>query len=117
MSTETIPHAVSAAVLSAPRGSYQSDLLYGSESWSGSTLGGKASNYADSYTDSRRSLVMRIRAALPEGWSAANELVLNLSRRWQRRLVLRGPDGEALDWANRAALAPTLDGRSAMRRA
>lgn len=44
-------------------GSYQSDLLNGNQSWSGSTLKGVAKRYSSKYATSRLSLVDRLSQA------------------------------------------------------
>ena len=49
--------------LSLARGSYQKSLLLGNEAWSGSTLQGKAKEWAGAYGRSRDSLLARLRRA------------------------------------------------------
>jgi hypothetical protein len=51
------------AALAHCRGSYQTDLILGRESLSGSTLKGKAKSYAGRYAKSRDSLLSRLRNA------------------------------------------------------
>lgn len=48
------------AALKLARGSYQRALIYGTESWSGSTLRGKAREYGARYAKSRRALIERL---------------------------------------------------------
>lgn len=97
-----IPEGIREIVLSAPgeRSYYQHDLLNGEESWSGSTLRGRARSYAGHYAASRQGLLDRIRTALePEGWSADVPLVFDdESRRYTRKLVLTGPEGKPYIW-------------------
>jgi hypothetical protein len=45
------------------RGSYQRNLVMGQESWSGSSLQGKARNWGTSYFRSRKALLRRIEEA------------------------------------------------------
>ena len=59
------PQAVLDLVWGAARGSYQEGLLYGRESWSGSSLRGKAnSQWGASYARSRKVFLERANAAL-----------------------------------------------------
>lgn len=89
-----IPETVTAAMIGAARGSYQRALLTGEETWSGSSLRGKAGRYAGRYARSRSSLVERIQASLVgSGWTVESKLVLRDSR-WRRCLVAVSPAGE-----------------------
>ena len=58
---------VTTAVESAPRGSYQRDLVNRRETWSGSSLRGAARQYGGVYLRSRQSLLRRIQTRLPDG--------------------------------------------------
>lgn len=49
--------------LALAKGSYQQSLVYGHEAWSGSTLRGKAKQYAGSYSRSRDALLQRMSKA------------------------------------------------------
>ena len=92
MTTEEIK----SLALSQCRGDYQAALIHGSESWSGSTLRGRASSYGAVYARSRTNLIRRIRAALPAGYDAGTDLLLTErdgARRWRRHLVVRAADG------------------------
>lgn len=56
-------------LLSCAKGSYQRDLIKGRETWSGSTLRGKALDWSCKYTKSRTSLLNRIiEESLVRGW-------------------------------------------------
>ena len=95
---DEIPTEITDAVWGCVKGSYQRDLLLGRETWSGSTLTGKAATYGGRYRDSRRDLVARIRATLrPFGWHAATALVLRDSR-WHRELVIVDSIGTRYVW-------------------
>ncbi|AWI88368.1 MULTISPECIES: hypothetical protein [Methylobacteriaceae] len=59
--TEISPAAVFAA-FGCARGSYQRDLLNGTEAWSGSTLTGRAARYGGKYRTSREELIARLEA-------------------------------------------------------
>lgn len=48
------------AALKLARGDYQRALIYGSETWSGSSLKGKAREYGAHYARSRRNLIERL---------------------------------------------------------
>lgn len=90
----TIPETVTTAMLAAARGTYQRDLLAGRETWSGSSLRGKARRYGAKYAQSRWSLVERIKASLVgSGWTVRSKLVL-VDSRWRRCLVAVSPAGE-----------------------
>lgn len=89
-----IPETVTTAMLAAARGTYQRALLTGQETWSGSSLRGKAGRYSGRYARSRWSLVERIKASLVgSGWTVESKLVLRDSR-WRRCLVAVSPAGE-----------------------
>jgi hypothetical protein len=89
-----LPQEIADIVYGCARGSYQSGLLQGYETWSGSSLQGKASSYGARYAESRDNLLSRIDDALPVGYSATTELVLGGSpKRWRRELIIRTPDG------------------------
>lgn len=49
--------------LSCCESSYQEDLIYGRQAWSGSTLKGKAKKYSGRYATTRRGLENRLRTA------------------------------------------------------
>jgi len=76
------------------RGVYQENLLDGVESWSGSTLRGKAAKYGARYSRSAGAMLRRIDAAVrPLGLRASTDLRLlpagnGTLRRWQRMLVI-----------------------------
>lgn len=100
MTTNTIDRtSLINAIYSAARGSYQMNLLHGFESWSGSTLTGKARKYGSHYAHSRRAMVARINEALPEGYQASVDLVGEHSgsrqpyTRPRRHLVVRDSRG------------------------
>lgn len=92
-----IPANISNLVSSAARGDYQKELLTGEQSWSGSTLKGKAREYSGRYAESRRALVDRIGEKLAgTGWKAESEIVKEL--RGARRLVLTDAAGVKHVW-------------------
>ena len=73
------------AALALARGSYQRDLLLGSEAWSGSTLQGKAKNWGRSYNASRWELLKRLtEAGIPHRYETI-----------ERRKILVVGDGDA----------------------
>lgn len=88
-----LPEHVERAIWHAPRGTYQESLLEGRETWSGSSLRGKAREYAGKYAASRAALLAEINRRLPDGWTAATEI---LDRR--RVLVVTSPDGQRFTW-------------------
>ena len=47
-------------LLALAKGNYQESLIYGNETWSGSSLKGKARSYSASYFKSRKTLLARI---------------------------------------------------------
>lgn len=61
--TEFASTATLEAAFSCCDGSYQSDLINGGESWSGSTLKGSAKKYGSSYRTSRTKLIAKLEAA------------------------------------------------------
>jgi len=78
------------------RGSYQRDLLDGLESWSGSSLKGRAGQYGARYHASRTALLKRINARLPRGMYCEPTHVYSESRaRWVVELLLYYGDGSA----------------------
>ena len=89
----SLTNAEKAAIITCAKGSYQIGLLSGIESWSGSTLRGKARHWGAAYWRSRLSLVNRIQAALPH-YEVRCQLVLVPSngggRRWTRCLTIDG---------------------------
>jgi hypothetical protein len=85
---------VAEVILAQARGQYQRDLLNGHETWSGSSLKGKASSYGARYAESRQNLLARINDALPDWYDADTKLVYGgTPKRWRRELVIEGPDG------------------------
>ena len=81
------------------RGSYHLSLLDGSESWSGSSLRGKARKYSGKYARSRCSLVDKLNANTPAWYTVRTQLVFDGdSRRWTRRLVLEHRSGVVYLW-------------------
>ncbi len=94
-----LPVAVAVAVQRASRGDYQESVLSGYEAWSGSSLKGRAKQWAGRYADSRRTLLQRIQTALlPLGWSADTALVRLPGENRDRRLLLLWPP-RARVWA------------------
>ncbi len=75
------------------RSIYRAGLLDRTETWSGSSLRGKARSYGASYNKSRQRLIMDIRAALPDGWAIYTALCFREGpRRWTRELVIESPE-------------------------
>ena len=94
-----IPESINQLVIACARGSYQTALLEGRETWSGASLSGSAKHqWGARYAESRAALAARIAQALkPVNWSARLVLVL-IRGRIRRRLVLVDPHGIAYDW-------------------
>ena len=89
--------AIYEATRGCVRGHYQRHLLEGSESWSGSSLKGKAQNYGARYADSRAAFLARIQAAVADlGATADSELVKCDDGRNRRRLLIRALDGRVI---------------------
>jgi len=93
-----VPAEIESLILAQAKGRYQADLLRPAfyETWSGSTLQGKAKNYGGRYGRARKNLVDRINIRLQDqGWFGAyTDLVWDLDRkRWVRELILIGPRG------------------------
>jgi len=90
------------AALALARGSYQRDLLLGSEAWSGSTLKGKAKQWGASYNSSRNELLKRLTAAgIPHAFDSNNPS--------RRKILIIGVTQEEQNEANtlsEAARAP-----------
>jgi hypothetical protein len=88
-----IPEEIRAAILECPKGEYQSNLLNGTETWSGSSLKGKAKKWLTRYSASRNNLIKRINMAIePCGYEAYTLLILDeTSRRYKRTLVIERP--------------------------
>lgn len=82
------------AILATARGDYQQALLAGYETWSGSTLRGKARNWSSRYASSRRALEERIRRVAAEA-GAKVEWTGGTAKTGPRRLVVIH-DGERL---------------------
>lgn len=95
-----IPQGVVDAVHGVAVGAYQRSVLSGRESWSGSTLTGRAKQYGGKYAASRSALEARIQGALrPIGWTARTEIVTSgAPARGRRELVLTAPTGERYVW-------------------
>ena len=55
--------STTAAILALCKGSYQRALVLGNETWSGSSLTGRARNYGGHYARSRRNLLARIESS------------------------------------------------------
>lgn len=70
-------------LLGACRGVYQVSLVGGGETWSGSSLKGRAAAYAGRYAESRRNLAQRI------GGEIRLVLVVGRVPRWRSMLVYR----------------------------
>lgn len=96
----SIPQAIVDAVHACATGDYQRSVLSGRESWSGSTLTGKAKQYSGKYAASRTALEERIVGALrPLGWTARTEIVARAAGgRGRRELVLTALTGERYVW-------------------
>jgi hypothetical protein len=88
-----LPESLSRNIRACAHGSYQQSLLLGIETWSGSSLRGKAKKYGLEYSKSRASLIARIRSVLPEGWTAG---VCQIGR--QCELVLTDSEGVRYVW-------------------
>lgn len=95
-----IPTEIREAVEACARGSYQQALLAGRESWSGSSLRGKASSYGASYGASRAKLLAAIQGAMrPMGWDARTAICEPAEGgRAQRQLQLRPAGGDWITW-------------------
>lgn len=78
------------------KGCYQRNLIYGSETWSGSSLKGKANKYGAHYAKSRRRLIERLMdhdlAFLVVGERGKIELRFGEPKSWyQRTTCAAGP--------------------------
>lgn len=91
------------AALVQARGSYQRALLEGDETWSGSTLKGKAREWGARYDRSRRELVHRIAIVIP---GAHVPLVRGEDGRARRELVVRVGE-DLVTWDSLRAVART----------
>lgn len=100
-----IPREVEQIVQGCARGRYQLGLLYGSETWSGSSLRGKASDWGSRYAQSREGLINRIYDALPNDW-LARVLPVGRYRKLTLRLVQKVADDKYIvyDWLTREAV-------------
>ena len=100
LSRYDLPAEIRAAILDTGRGSYQDDLLANWETWSGSSIKGKARQYAARYAQTRQDLLGRIWDAIsPHGYQSGTALILlGDPRRWTRRLVITAPDGTTYLW-------------------
>jgi hypothetical protein len=106
----TLPAIVKRIIWSAPKGSYQEDLLMGKEAWSGATLEGKARDYSARYSASRENLLNRINADLDQAynagetadhWVAATYLISyhdGVQRRYRRELIISSWGGLGAIW-------------------
>lgn len=92
-------------VMAQSRGVYQTELLLGRHTWSGSSLRGEARKWSARYADSRNGLVDRINEALlPHGWAAYTDLRDKHQgsagpSRPMRVLILQTPDAEEILWS------------------
>jgi len=85
-----------ATIRACARGSYQRDLLDGLESWSGSSLKGKAGQYGARYHASRQALLARINTRLPRGvYCEPTHVFCEWRARWVVELLLYYGDGSA----------------------
>jgi len=73
------------SLLALAKGSYQRDLILGHETWSGSSLVGRARDYGAHYARSRKNLLKRI--------EDANLGFLTLGERGKITLMLGRPPG------------------------
>jgi len=76
-------------IYSCTTSDYQTNLLNGIETWSGSSLRGKARKYGCSYYYTRQKLVSKINAVLPSGYKAVLKLRLHgAPKRWKKELAI-----------------------------
>lgn len=96
-----VANMVHEIMASQARGSYQRNLVYGVEAWSGGSLRGAAASYGASYARSRRALIERINAALPPGLAMSSILFPCGSPRRQRRIaVVWTPNTRLVIWSS-----------------
>jgi hypothetical protein len=87
--TYKVPEKIQDKIDACAAGSYQEDLLAGTENWSGNSLRGKAASYGASYRESRETLLERINQAITARYRADTALVYSPEKkRWVRQLVL-----------------------------
>ena len=101
-SGEALTPEVHDILAQCPRGDYQYNLLMQAwETWSGSSIMGKAANWTTRYAVSRRNLLKRIRSKLQVfGWSAETFLIRgDGGGPYRRELLIIAPDGSLFDWA------------------
>lgn len=98
----TAAQALTDAVYGACRGAYQRSLLDGGETWSGSSLVGKAAKYGGRYAESRVALLARIQVALVAVDSTVDTTLdartdIDRTRNGKRRLQIQ-VGATWLDW-------------------
>ena len=99
LSGKMLPDKLVTAIDNAARGSYQSALLRGDETWSGSSLKGKARTYGAAYASSRYGLLRRVNRSLAVRWPGWHvETALVATDRTRRQLVVVGPGGGRFAW-------------------